>query len=83
MDTLNSLQKEDRIKVLTEAKEQLEAANYRFNSESGKDHPNDPTAKDTYANKIKANEEEIKKIDEQISALKGKKKEKEEAKTTI
>lgn len=67
--TMSNIQKKSRIDVLNETKNQLWNAIRRFESFKGNDHPNDPTGKATFENKIKALKEDLEKCDKEIATL--------------
>jgi hypothetical protein len=70
MDTVKSLTKVNKLQVLKDHKAMLQASIDRFQGQVDKDHPNDPTGKETLENKIKALNEEIKAVDKKIAAHK-------------
>lgn len=70
MDTLNNIQKQDKIREINEAKNRIWNAIRRFESEMNKDHGVDKRPKEKYQNKIKALKEELNSLDKQLAELK-------------
>jgi hypothetical protein len=69
MDTISSLQKENKLETLNKHLEGLKHAKARFESQKGKSHTGDAD-KEKYQNKIDSLDEQIKTTEQKIKDVK-------------